>query len=311
VVFNRLVAHLTEQHRRKLALAQRVTLIGMSVSGALSAAKLLVGWIGHSTAVFADGLENAGDLFGSGLILYALYVASAPPDKEHPYGHGRSETIAGLAVGFVLAASGFVICYESFRRLHTATEAPYFFAIWPMVASIIVKGGLSIGKFVYGKRLESSALQADAWHDGIEIVSGFVALSALALTLYDPQHFAAADHYGGLLVGLIVLLTAFHVVRDTSQELMDAMPDAERIDRIRQIALGVPGVSGVEKTYARKTGLEYHVELHLEVDPKMTVQESHDLATATRFLIREKLDWVADVIVHIEPFTGGRQSDEQ
>jgi cation diffusion facilitator family transporter len=110
VVF-RSVAHLTEQHRRKLALAQRVTLIGMSVSGALSTAKVLAGWIGHSTAVFADGLENAGDLFGSGLILYALYVASAPPDKEHPYGHGRSETIAGLAVGFVLAASGLVICY--------------------------------------------------------------------------------------------------------------------------------------------------------------------------------------------------------
>jgi cation diffusion facilitator family transporter len=195
--------------------------------------------------------------------------------------------------------------------LHSATEAPQFFAIWPMVASIIVKGGLSIGKFAYGKRLESSALQADAWHDVIEIVSGFVAISALALTLYDPEHFAAADHFGGLIVGLIVLLTAYHVVRDTSQELMDAMPDDKRIEHIRRIALGVPGVLGVEKTYARKTGLEYHVELHLEVDPGMTVQESHDLANATRFLIREKLDWVADVIVHIEPFSGGRRNDER
>lgn len=78
-----------------------------------------------------------------------------------------------------------------------------------MVASIIVKGGLSIGRFAYCKRLGSAALQADAWHDGIEIVSGLVALIALALTLYDPEHFAAADHYGGLLVGLIVLLRLF------------------------------------------------------------------------------------------------------
>src|ERR1700733_15924276 len=90
--------------------------------------------IRHSTAVFADGLENGGDVFGSGLILYALYVSSIPPDKEHPYGHGRSETIAGLTVGFLLAASGLVICYESVRRLHTGTEAPHLFVIWPMLA---------------------------------------------------------------------------------------------------------------------------------------------------------------------------------
>src|SRR5580658_9760514 len=115
------VAHLSDQYRRKLALAKRVTIIGMAASGSLSAAKLLVGWLGHSTAVFADGLENAGDLFGSGLILYALYVASVPPDKKHPYGHGRSETIAGLAVGFLLGASGIAICYESLRRLRTPT----------------------------------------------------------------------------------------------------------------------------------------------------------------------------------------------
>jgi cation diffusion facilitator family transporter len=304
MTFGKAVARQSEQHLRKLALAKRVTLIGMAVSGSLSIAKLLVGWIGHSTAVFADGLENGGDLFGSGLILYALYVASIPPDKKHPYGHGRSETIAGLTVGFLLAASGLVICYGSFRRLHTPTEAPHLFAIWPMVASIVVKGALAIGKFSYGKRLGSTAIQADAWHDAIEIVSGFVALVALALSLYDQEHFAAADHIGGFVVGLIVLLTAFHVVRDTSQDLMDAMPDDERIEQIRRIALEVSGVSGVEKTYARKTGLQYHVELHLEVDPQMTVQDSHELATATRFLIREKLDWVADVVVHIEPFTG-------
>jgi len=98
------------------------------------------------------------------------------------------------------------------------------------------------------------------------------------------------------------------VVRDTSQELKEGTPADERIEHIRRIALAVPGVSGVEKTYARKTGLQYHVELHLEVDPRMTVQDAHDLATATRFMIREKLDWVADVIVHIEPFTGGQRN---
>jgi divalent metal cation (Fe/Co/Zn/Cd) transporter len=85
---------------------------------------------------------------------------------------------------------------------------------------------------------------------------------------------------------------------------MDAMPSERRIERIRNVALNEPGVKGVEKIYARKTGLQYHVELHLEVDPQMTVQDSHELATRTRFLIRERLDWIADVVVHVEPFHG-------
>ena len=295
-------AGFSHQHRRNLDLAKVVTRIGMAASGCLCAAKLLVGWIGHSTAVFADGLENAGDVLGSGLVLYALYVASKPPDREHPYGHGRSETIAGLAVGFLLAVSGIAICYESLRRLWTVTAIPHSYAIWPLVASVCVKGGLSLGKFFYGKRLESAALVADAWHDGIEIISGLVALAAVGLTLYDPAHFAAADHWGGFAVGLIVIFTAFHVVRSTSDELMDAMPKDQRIELIRQVALSVPGVMGVEKTFARKTGLQYHVELHLEVDSQMTVQASHDLATSTRFRIRDRLGWVADVVVHVEPF---------
>jgi len=298
------IPHLQQQHLRKLTVAKKVTAVGMAVSGLLALSKLIVGWLAHSTAVLADGVENVGDLFGSGLVLYALFVASKPPDKQHPYGHGRSETIAGLAVGFLLGVSGLGICYESFRRLHVVTEIPHMYGIWPLAASIIVKSGLSTGKFMFGRRLESAAILADAWHDGIEIISGLVALAALGLTLYDPAHFAAADRWGGFAVGVIVLLTAFHVVRDTSNELMDAMPGDERIERIRQVALNAPGVLGVEKTYARKIGLQYHVELHLEVNPHMTVQASHDLATACRFLIREKLDWVADVVVHIEPFFG-------
>ena len=177
-----------------------------------------------------------------------LVIASKPPDKEHPYGHGRSESIAGLAVGFLLAASGMVICYESFRRLRTRRpQLPHLYAIWPLVASMAVKSGSSLMKFGYGRRLGSAALKADAWHDGVEIVSGLVALSALALALYDPTHFAAADHWGGFAVGLIVLLTALHVVRDTSDELMDAMPNDERIARIREVALSSPGSVGRRK----------------------------------------------------------------
>jgi divalent metal cation (Fe/Co/Zn/Cd) transporter len=186
----------TPEHLRKLALAKRVTIVAMAVSGMLSATKLIVGWIAHSTAVFADGLENATDLFGSALVLYALHIASKPPDSDHPYGHGRSETIGGLAVGFLLGSSGILICYESIRRLHVKTELPDLYAIWPMVASIVVKTGLSIGKFRFGRGLGSAALVADAWHDGIEIASGAVPCrTSLALAARFGRHFSVWSVY--------------------------------------------------------------------------------------------------------------------
>jgi cation diffusion facilitator family transporter len=135
----------------------------------------------------------------------------------------------------------------------------------------------------------------------VDILSGSTALIALAITLYDPVRFVAADHIGGSAVGLIVIFLGIRVVRDTTLQLMDTMPDPKALDRIRQVALQVPGAMGIEKCYARKTGLQWHVDLHLEVDPAMSVYESHEIATQVRTRIRSELDWVADVLVHVEP----------
>ena len=253
------------------------------------------------TAVFADGIENTVDLFGSGIVLFSLHLAAQPPDSNHPYGHGRSETIAGLAVGFLLGVSGLFICYQSLHSLRQRSHTPEFFAVWPMLMSIFAKAGASIGKLSYGRKLGSEALIADARHDGVEIVSGIVALTAVGLSIYDPTYFASADQWGGFAVGLFVLGTASYVIREASSELMDVMPEKRRIDQIRRVAFGVSGVLGVEKVFARKTGLNYHVELHLEVNPNMSVRDAHAISSETRFLIRKELDWVADVVVHIEP----------
>jgi hypothetical protein len=124
--------------------------------------------------------------------------------------------------------------------------------------------------------------------------------------LYDPDHFGPADHWGGFAVGFIILYTAWYIVRDTGSELMDVMPEQERIEQIRRVAMEVGGVLGVEKVRARNIGLTWHVELHLELSPVMTVKDAHEIASQARFAVREHLDWVADVIVHIEPFSGSR-----
>jgi len=142
---------------------------------------------------------------------------------------------------------------------------------------------------------------ADAWHDGVDILAALAALVAVSFTILAPHQFQSADHWGAFAVGLIVVFTGLRVARDTSLQLMDTMPDYQTMARIRQVALCVSGVHGVEKCYARKTGLQYHVDLHLEVDPDISVRQSHDIATQVRIAIKEKLHWVADVLVHVEP----------
>jgi len=152
------------------------------------------------------------------------------------------------------------------------------------------------------RRIRSSALVADAWNDAVDILSGTVALMAVGLSLYDPERFLAADHYGGALIGCIVILLGIRVVHETSLTLMDTMPDEEMMASIRQSALRVPGALDVEKCYARKTGLRYHVDLHLEVDPELTVRRSHAIAEQVRNRVKEDLAWVEDVLVHVEPY---------
>jgi cation diffusion facilitator family transporter len=167
--------------------------------------------------------------------------------------------------------------------------------------SIIVKSALSAVKFGLGRRLGSSALVADAWNDSVDILSGMTAMGALILTLSDPARFLPADHYGGFAVGLFVIYTGIRVTRDTSLELIDTMPSPEVLDAIRREAMTVDDVWAVEKVYARKTGFQYHVDLHLHVDPSMTVASSHEVAGRVRSRIRERLPRVADVLVHVEP----------
>jgi cation diffusion facilitator family transporter len=280
---------------------QRVAVTGMLVSGALAALKIAVGMSGHSTAVVADGLESAADVMASGFVLFGLTLAAKPADDNHPYGHGRVETLTGLLIGLVLMVGGALISWNSIRRVGQPHELLQAFVVWPLGISIAAKTGLAAMKFHFGRKLQSDALKADAWNDATDTISALAALAAVALSLSDSVRFAEADRYGGFAVGLIVVTAGIRVARETAMQLMDTMPDAQLIGQIREAAFAVPGVRGVEKCFARKTGFKYHVDLHLEVDPEMTVRQSHLLAHQVQLNILARLEWVADVLVHVEP----------
>lgn len=279
--------------------AARAALLGIAVSACLAAAKIVAGLIAQSVAVVSDGLESATDCFTSGMVYIGLRIAARPADQDHPYGHGRFEILTGLAVGIVLAAVGAGICVRSLEERYVQHK-PGSLAIWVMLGSIAVKGGLAAVKLRVARRTGSVALGADAKHDFVDLLSSSVALIAVLLVHFYPS-LHAADHWGGFAIGLIVIFLGLYVGRDTTLQLMDTMPDEAQMAQIRAAALRVPGALAVEKCFARKTGLRYHVDLHLEVDPALSVMASHDIAHAVQVTIREELDWVADVLVHVEP----------
>jgi len=281
--------------------ARRVALASICVSAVLALANTSVGLLTGSTAVLATGVEFAGDVLASLVVFLGIVVATRPPDANHPYGHGRVETLAAFVVGLILAAGAVGICWNSLQGVGERHPPPSRYAVMVLIVAIAARGIMSAVKFRAGRRMQSASLVADAWNDTVDIIGAATALTAVGLAMYDEQRFLAADHYGGFAVGLLVMVTAVRVLRDASLELMDTMPGRAMIERVRAAAAGVPGVRGVDKSFARKTGFRYHVDLHIEVDPAMTVAESHEIAGLVRSRIREQVAWVADVLVHVEP----------
>jgi cation diffusion facilitator family transporter len=282
-------------------LARRVAMASIAASAVLATLNILVGVWTRSTSVLATGVEFAGDVLASVIVLLGMIVARRPPDDEHPYGHGRIETLAGFVVGMMLLAGGAGIAWNSLRAVGERHAPPGLAAAAVLVLAIGLRGAMAGLKFRVGRRIRSTSLVADAWNDTVDILGALTALAAVGLALYDPTRFLAADHYGGFAIGLIVIVTGLRVLRDASFELMDTMPDEAMIARVRAAASAVPGVRGIDKSFARKTGLHYHVDLHIEVDPHLTVAAAHEIAGHVRSRVRTEIGWVADVLVHVEP----------
>ena len=280
---------------------RRVAAASIAASCLLSFVSIWVGYSAGSTSVVATGVEFAGDVLASIFVLTGMILAAKPADQEHPYGHGRIEILAGLTVGLILGASGVGICIRSLSKIGEVHPPPAAYAMWPLLVAIVVRGVMTILKFKVGRRIGSGSLIADAWNDAVDILSAAAALVALGLTLHDPERFLAADHYGGFAVGLFVIYTGVSVLRGASRDLIDTMPSGDLVNEIRVQSMQVPGVLGVEKCMGRKTGLQYHIDLHVEVDPAITVLESHDIATKVRAHLRRRIPAVADVLVHVEP----------
>lgn len=297
------------EHGGDFRAARRVALTGICASGFLATLNIVVGVITQSTAVVAIGVEFTGDVLASAVVFFGMIVAGRPADDDHPYGHGRVEPLAAFVVGVIVSAGGLGICWNSLHAVGEKHAAPTSAAVAVLIVAIVVRGIMSVVKFRIGRRIQSISLVADAWNDTVDIVAASAALTAVGLAMYDERRFLAADHYGGFAVGIIVILTGVRVLRDASLELMDTMPSGDMIGRVRAVAAAVPGVQAIDKSYARRTGLQYHVDMHIEVDPSLSVAAAHQIAGHVRSRVRTEVGWVADVLVHVEPGAGAHSAD--
>jgi cation diffusion facilitator family transporter len=284
-------------------LGQRLAVIGLVVSAGLAFIKLTGGIFTGSTSLSADGLESASDVLASAIIWGGMAIARRPADDRFPYGYGRAESLAGKTVGTILLMSAVLLATHSSHRLMQPAISLPMWILWPLGASFILKGVLAVAKFRTGKRIRSSALIADSGNDAVDMVSAVVAAGAITLNLIDHERFAYADPVGGLGVSIIIFIMGLGIFRRTSQELMDIMPEPGLVNDVRKVASSIEGVLAVEKCFGRKSGTLFFFDLHIEVDPAMTVHDAHEVAHQVKDTILADCPFVKDVLVHVEPFT--------
>lgn len=287
---------------RNYRAGQRLALMGMVISAGLAFIKLTGGIFTQSTALSADGLESASDVLASAIIWSGMAIARRPADHKFPYGYGRAESLAGKTVGTILLMSAVLLATHSVHRLFGPPIILPSWILWPLAASFVLKAWLAALKFRTGKRIRSSALIADAGNDSVDMLSAAVAAFAITLNLIDHERFAYADPIGGVAVSLIIFLMGIGIFRRTSHELMDVMPHESVIQQVRQSAESTPGVMAVEKCYGRKSGTQFFFDLHIEVDPQMTVHDAHIVAHKVKDKILHERDFAKNVLVHVEPF---------
>jgi len=279
----------------------RATFMGMAVNLVLSGTKLTAGIVGHSHALVADAVESFADIFSSLIVWRGLVVASAPPDEDHPYGHGKAEPIASAIVAAMLLGAALWIAITAFGEIRKPHLSPAPFTLIVLLVVVAVKE--SLFRFVSreGKAVDSSAVKTDAWHHRSDAITSVAAGIGISVSLIGGKGFEAADDVAAIAAAGVIAWNGWHLLRPALNELMDTAPGREVIDQIRQIATTTSGVDSVEKCIVRKVGYQYFVDMHVEVDPQMTVLRSHEIAHHVKDKIRDAIPAVSDVLVHIEP----------
>lgn len=298
------VSTLDQDNRfKKAEFAAWVGIIGNIV---LAIIKAVLGIISNSKALIADAVHSASDVGGSFAVLLGLRAAKLPPDRDHPYGHGKAESISAIIVAVVLFIVGIEIGYSSIKSFFEPVEAPGMLAIYGVLFSIVVKELMFQYKFRLGKKLNSDALITNAYEHRSDVYSSLAALVGISAAIIGGKFAIGwleyADPLAGLVVSIIVLKISIGLGMEAIHNTLDHVLHDEDTLEMRNDVEAISGVLHIDEFFAREHGHYVIVDTKIGVNPNLTVEEGHDIGKHVKNVLMEH-DNVRDVLVHINPYS--------
>lgn len=269
----------------------------------LALAKGITGVFGNSYALVADAIESLTDVFSSALVLFGIKYSTRPADSNHPYGHGRAETLVTFTVVGFLLISATLIAYQSIVNIQTPHETPEYYTLIVLAIIIVIKEIFYRIVSKKGKETNSSSLKADAWHHRSDAITSLMAFIGISIAIYMGPGYETADDWAALIASLFIVYNAYLIFRPALGEILDEHVYDDLVAEIRSISENVDGVEGTEKCFVRKTGMTYLADLHLLVDGNLSVTQGHKISHATKDALMRALPELANVLIHIEPNT--------
>lgn len=285
----------------KTETAIKATYFSIIGNTALALIKAATGYFGNSYALIADAIESTADIFASFLVLFGIKYANRPADENHPYGHGRAEPLVTFIVVGFLITSATIIAYESIHNINTPHDLPKPFTLIVLGAIILWKEFSFQVVMKKSKETKSSSLEADAWHHRSDAITSVAAFIGISIALYFGKGYESADDWAALFASFFILYNCYKIFRPALGEIMDEHLYHELEAEIITISRTVPDVIGIEKCFIRKAGMKYHIDLHLMVDGTKSVKEGHDIAHALKDTLRNQLNELGHVLIHVEP----------
>jgi cation diffusion facilitator family transporter len=284
---------------------QKVTIVGALVNLLLSFVKIIGGYFGQSAALVADGIHSLSDLLSDVMVMFAIKHGSQPADEEHPYGHARIETVATVILGAILAMVAVGIAWDAVERvMHRDTlVVPKMIVILIAILSIISNEWLYQYTLRIARQVNSGLLEANAWHHRSDAISSIVVLVGVVGAVIGVL---VLDAVAAIVVALMILKIAWDLISSSFKELVDTAVDEETLEEIRKVISNVDGVVNLHLLRTRQMGPSVLVDAHIQVNPRLSVSEGHQIADTVHAKLIKGVESVQDVTIHIDP-----EDDEQ
>ena len=284
----------------------KVTLIGGAVNVLLLVFKFVAGFVGHSAAMVADAVHSLSDFLTDIIVLVFVHISGQPKDKSHDYGHGKFETLAMTLIGLALLGVAIGIIYKGGIKIAAwlqgeQLEAPGMLALWAALASIVLKEAVYQYSMVKARKLQSQAVEANAWHHRSDALSSIGTAVGIGGAIFFGQRWAVLDPLASIIVGAFIVKVSVDLLRNGVGDLMEqSLPDDVE-QEILSLAGGVPGVSEPHDLRTRRIGNHYAIELHILVDGDLPLREAHEKADEVEQRLIERYGPETHVVVHVEP----------